>query len=250
VLLNKRFYLLYICFLAFDFSIADYVKHNKSSIPRNGYFSQHDLCESEIARAEKIYEMPHRLFMSIGTVESGYSTNSKPRRAWPWTVNANGKGYFFSTKSAAIAAVKKLIARGMRNIDVGCMQVNLLHHSKAFKTLEEAFTPRNNVAYAAKYFMELKNSTNSWTHAVGFYHSKAPKYYEPYCSLVFNEWKKIRNRPINTSVRIQQASCDVRSKISFLPSYYSLIDTKISAKLHRLGKQSIARHAPRFFTNQ
>jgi hypothetical protein len=244
---SRLFYVLCTYFLSFSFSTATNI--DKSSFSRSGYFSQHDLCESEIAQAEKIHGIPHRLLMSIGVVESGRSTeNSKRKRAWPWTVNANGKGYFFSTKSAAIATVKKLMARGIRNIDVGCMQVNLLHHSKAFKTLEEAFTPKNNVAYAVKYFMELKNSTNSWTHAVGFYHSKAPKYYKPYCSLVFNEWKNNINCKTNTSVKIQKASSEVRSKISFLPSYYSLIDTKISAKLHKLGKQSISKRSPKFFT--
>lgn len=223
-----------------------------SNVPPERYFAQHDLCESEIVKAEKKHSIPHRLLMAIGTVESGRELNKKKgKRPWPWTVCANGKGYYFSTKSAAIATVKKLMGRGMRNIDVGCMQVNLLHHSKAFKTLEEAFTPQNNVSYAAKYFMELRKATSSWTHAVGYYHSKASKYYKPYCSLVLNEWKKVRNRPVNMSVRVQQASSDVKSKISFLPSYYSLIDNKISEKLHKLGRQSItSKKAPKFFTNQ
>ena len=110
------------------------------------YFGQHELCESEIIRAEQKYKIPHRLFLAIGTVESGRALdNTKNKRPWPWTICANGKSYYCSTKNAAIASVKRLMARGIRNIDVGCMQVNLVHHSKAFRTLEEAFTPRNNV---------------------------------------------------------------------------------------------------------
>lgn len=213
------------------------------------YFSQHDLCEYEIMKAEKAYKIPRRLLMAIGTVESGRVTGKvKYKRPYPWTICANGKSYFLSTKNAAIVTAKKLIARGIRNIDVGCMQVNLMHHSRAFKNLEEAFTPKYNVNYAAKYFMRLKNIHKTWTNAVGYYHSMAAKYYRPYCSLVFNEWRKVMNHPVNTSIKVQFASSNPRSKISFLPSYYSLIDKKISDKLHKLGRMSILKSAPKFFT--
>ena len=37
--------------------------------------------------------------------------------------------------AAAIAAVTRLRARGIRNIDVGCMQVNLHYHGQHFETL-------------------------------------------------------------------------------------------------------------------
>lgn len=222
---------------------------DKSQGEDDRYFSQHDLCEYEIMKAEKAYGIPHKLLMAIGTVESGRATgNSKSKRPYPWTICANGKGYFLSTKSAAIATVKKLMARGIRNIDVGCMQVNLMHHSKAFKNLEEAFTPKYNVRYASKYFMELKNLYKTWTNAVGYYHSKAEKYYKPYCSVVFNTWQKVMDRPINTSLKVQRASSKVKSHISFLPSYYSMVDKKISEKLHRLGRMSISKSAPKFFT--
>lgn len=248
---SKLFLLACLCAFLFllpseSFSLTEEVAHKKT----NGeYFSQHDLCEYEIMKAEKAYGIPHRLFMAIGTVESGRVTgNAKHKRPYPWTICANGKSYFLSTKSAAIATVKRLMARGIRNIDVGCMQVNLMHHSKAFKNLEEAFTPQCNVRYASKYFMQLKNMYKTWTNAVGYYHSKAEKYYKPYYSLVFNEWKKVANRPINTSIRVQQAASKVKSKISFLPSYYSLVDKSISEKLHRLGRMSISRSAPKFFT--
>lgn len=224
--------------------------HNKTTLnDREAYFAQHDLCEHAIAAAEKKYGIPHRLLMAIGTVESGRATSAlKEKRPWPWTVCANGKSYYFSTKSAAIAAVKRLIGRGMRNIDVGCMQINLLHHSKAFKDLEEAFTPKNNVAYAAEFFLHLKNVSNSWTHAVGYYHSKSAEHYKPYCTLVYNAWTKVKDRAVNNSERVQLAAAKVKSNISYIPPYYSLIDSKISAKLHQLGRNSLHRGTPKFFS--
>lgn len=226
-----------------------------STLPNNadavqaGYFGQHDLCESEIVKAEGKYNIPNRLLLAISTVESGRSIGSS-KRPWPWTICANGRGYFCSTKSAAIATTKRLMARGIRNIDVGCMQVNLLHHSKAFKNLEEAFTPRINVNYAARFFMNLRNTYNSWTHAVGYYHSKAAEYYKPYCSLVYNAWSKVRGRRVNSTPKIEQAASNVKSNISYIPSYYSLLDNGISAKLHQLGKRTLNRPTPKFFSKK
>lgn len=213
----------------------------------SNYFGQHELCESEIVKAEKKYGIPNRLLLAIGTVESGRSLdNKKGKRPWPWTICARGKSYYCSTKSAAIATVKRLMARGIRNIDVGCMQVNLLHHSKAFKNLEEAFTPKRNVDYAAKFFTQLKDNYKTWTRAVGYYHSMSAVHYRPYCASVYNTWSKVHKYPIRTTPHIEQAASKDNSAISFLPSYYSLVDREISDKLHQLGRQSISYKLPRF----
>lgn len=228
-----------------------------SSLPNNAakmnerdkYFGQHELCESEIVKAEKRYGIPNHLLMAISIVESGRSVG-RSRKPWPWTICANGRGYFCTTKSAAIATAKRLMARGIRNIDVGCMQVNLLHHSTAFKNLEEAFTPKANVNYAAKFFLSLKNAYNSWTHAVGYYHSKASKHYKPYCSIVYNTWNKVRNVQVRDTPVIAKAASEIKSSISFLPSYYSLVDNNISAKLHQLGRKTLVRSTPKFFVKK
>lgn len=228
-----------------------------STLPNNAtkidekdrYFGQHELCESEIIKAEKKYGIPNRLLLAISTVESGRAVG-RSKKPWPWTICANGRGYYCTTKSAAIATTKRLIARGIRNIDVGCMQVNLLHHSTAFKNLEEAFTPKANVNYAAKFFLGLKNAYNSWTHAVGYYHSKAAKHYKPYCSLVYNTWNRVRNVQVRDTPVISRAASEIKSNISFLPSYYSLVDNNISAKLHQLGRKTLVRSTPKFFVKK
>ncbi|MDR2794762.1 MAG: transglycosylase SLT domain-containing protein [Holosporaceae bacterium] len=219
------------------------------------YFSPHDLCESEIIEAEKKFAIPRRLLLAIGTVESGKAetgnVTSKRKRPWPWTICARGKSYFCSTKSAAIAMVKRFMARGVKNIDVGCMQINLLHHTKAFRDLEEAFTPKNNIEYAAKYFMQLKKASNSWTYAVGYYHSKSSRHYKPYCYSVYNVWKKVLDCNVNRSLAVCKASSEVKSDISFLPSYYNgFVDKKLSSKLHKLGRQSLVRSVPKFFARR
>ena len=106
-------------------------------------------CDSAIVSAERTIRLPARLLGAIAEVESGRPTDKGVIRPWPWTINAEGRGQFFATKLEAIAAVRALQASGVRSIDVGCMQVNLMHHPTAFATLDEAFDPPANALYAA-----------------------------------------------------------------------------------------------------
>ena len=54
---------------------------------------------------------------------------------------AEGRGRYLPSKEAAIAEVQALKAKGITNIDVGCMQVNLYYHGSNFDDLNEAFDP-------------------------------------------------------------------------------------------------------------
>jgi hypothetical protein len=109
---------------------------------------------------------------AIGLVETGRKDSpGDVWRPWPWAVNAEGKGMLFDTKAEAIAAVRLLQADGVRSIDVGCMQVNLMHHPDAFATLDEAFDPKRNAHYAARFLGQLFRKSGNWIVAAGWYHS-------------------------------------------------------------------------------
>lgn len=126
---------------------------------------------------------------AIARVESG---RPDPRtgvvQPWPWTINAEGVGRFFDTKEQAIAAVLALQARGVRSIDVGCMQVNLLHHPFAFSSLEEAFDPLSNALYAGRFLAALYGQLASWPVAAAAYHSQTPELGAEYRRRVMIAW--------------------------------------------------------------
>ncbi len=134
-----------------------------------------DLCQVAIAGHAPATRLPPNLLTAIGRVESG---RLDPRdgnvKAWPWSINAEGRGYVFNTKAEAIAAVVALRARNVQSVDVGCMQVNLMHHPAAFASLEEAFDPAANVRYAAKFLGQLFAESGDWNTAAAHYHSKTP----------------------------------------------------------------------------
>lgn len=149
------------------------------------------LCPQAIAAQEHAQGIPKHLLSAIAIAESGRKHPRLGRRLpWPWTVMAEGRGRYLPSKAAAIREVQQLQARGVRNIDVGCMQVNLYHHSDAFLSLDEAFEPSSNVGYAGEFLRRLFESTGSWQEAAGMYHSATPEHKIPYRQRVVRLWNE------------------------------------------------------------
>ena len=144
------------------------------------------LCRQAVAQVEDGEKLPKHMLIAIATVESGrWHKESEEILAWPWTITAEGRGRYLPTKAAALAEIEALKAKGISNIDVGCMQINLHHHPKAFEDLEAALDPARNVAYAAQLLRSLRQQRGSWTRAVGDYHSATPSRSGPYRVKVF-----------------------------------------------------------------
>ena len=120
-------------------------------------------CQQAISVTEHAAKLPPKLMAAIGIVETGrINPHGGTVSAWPWTINVAGAGHFFGSKDEAISAVQTAQAAGVQSIDVGCMQINLLHHPHAFATLEDAFDPVSNVKYAASFLNQLYHQTETW----------------------------------------------------------------------------------------
>lgn len=166
-----------------------------------------DLCQRAIAGTALTSHPPAGLMSAIGRVESGrLDPHDGNVKAWPWSVNAEGRGYAFNTKGEAIAAVQALQARNVASVDVGCMQVNLMYHPAAFASLDEAFDPAANVRYAARFLGELFAETKDWNLAAAFYHSKTPELALPYQQKVLAQ--------LPGAARVQAASTEQASLAS------------------------------------
>lgn len=150
-----------------------------------------EICAEETAAVERRAGIPKHLLTAISLAESGrWDGASRANVAWPWTVTAEGRGRYFDSRAEALAEVEILMTQGVRNIDVGCMQVNLYYHGGAFETIEEAFDPRANTAYAASYLKAMQRTTGNWLQAAGYYHSTTPSRNTPYMQRVLDFWRR------------------------------------------------------------
>jgi len=157
----------------------------------------HNQCIRAIYHYEKKYSLPSNMLYSIAVVESGYSASGKgPAYPWPWTINTKGKSYYCSTKSQALRLLKKFIAAGISNIDVGCAQINWRYHKKAFHGKpENILNPVYNVAYAAHMLhSKYSNNNNDWALSVASYHSGKSSLGRKYAAKVFDTWRDLRNK--------------------------------------------------------
>lgn len=133
------------------------------------------ICMDATTRAEEKHQIQKYLLTSISTVETGkWNKTAQQKMAWPWTINVRGKGHYYKTKEAAVAAAKALRKRGINNFDVGCMQINMRFHGKEFASLEDAFDPEKNVEYAARFLKRLYDRRQDWMKAATDYHSRRP----------------------------------------------------------------------------
>ncbi len=157
-------------------------------------------CDRAAVQAEAEWNLPSRLLSAIGIVESGRRDVPGGPVPWPWTINAAGRGYLFSSKEEALGLVRAMQALGVRLIDVGCFQVDLFYHSYAFSSLEEAFDPETNARAAARILTQNRMSSVSWEMAIALYHSASPLLGSQYLRQVLSVWPQARTRPLDPEV--------------------------------------------------
>jgi soluble lytic murein transglycosylase-like protein len=202
-------------------------------------------CTRYFQSYEQQYKIPPNLLKAVSVTESGvYHKESKRLVPWPWAVNSQGKGYFFKTKQEAIAAVRTMLNKGISSIDVGCMQINLHYHPKAFSTLDQAFEPKYNIAYAANFLQDNFARQHSWRTAVASYHSETPELGRPYMKKVLELWRKEPNLPfgVGPSVAAPAYQNAVAREVvspsrmpsrSFSPSMKARRNSSMFIKVHR-----------------
>ncbi|HYZ24235.1 MAG TPA: lytic transglycosylase domain-containing protein [Rhodopila sp.] len=153
-------------------------------------------CRQAIAVAEKAHGIPNHLLAAIARVESGRRDPATDTfNPWPWTINMDGQGSFYETKTQAIAAARTMRPNVSRSIDVGCMQISLTMHPDAFASMEQAFDPAANADYGARFLMQLYEKTGSWQKAVAWYHSATPELGEDYQRRVYAALPEEQRQP-------------------------------------------------------
>ena len=162
------------------------------------------VCMDATQKFEKKYQIKEHLLTTISSVETGRTkAKTKQKVAWPWTVNAQGKGTYFETKAQAVREVKRLQKAGVKSIDVGCMQINLAYHPDAFKSVEEAFDPEKNVEYGAKFLKNLyANRDNDWIKAAMAYHSSVPRKAQRYKKKLVSAYEMVKQAQNNLNTKL------------------------------------------------
>lgn len=125
-----------------------------------------NVCEREMARAAKLHNIPLGILYAVGLTETGRGDGLRP-----YALNIDGDAVYDLTRRQAVARVQESRARGIKLIDVGCMQINHYWHADKFRSLDDMLDPARNVAYAASFLKDLHAREGSWVMAVARYHA-------------------------------------------------------------------------------
>lgn len=167
-----------------------------AALPVRAAADMGEACRDQAAIAERAAGIPDGLLLAVGKRESGrFDTQTGDVLPWPWSVNREGEGRFFMSREEAAAYVATAEREGSRSMDVGCFQVNLKYHPMAFASLDDAFDPAANAAYAARFLRQLYDREGSWETAVAYYHSASPLLGVPYREAVFATWHGLPQIP-------------------------------------------------------
>lgn len=137
------------------------------------------MCDQAAQRAARNEDVPLDVLRAISRVETGRKVDGG-LQPWPWTINVEGQGYWFTSDMEAKAYVFRIFKAGARSFDVGCFQVNYRWHGKAFRSIDAMFDPDENATYAARFLKDLYAELGSWPAAAGAYHSRTPALADAY----------------------------------------------------------------------
>ena len=163
-------------------------------------------------------------------VESGRLMKDGSTVAWPWSLNHAGKSVFFDNKEQALKYLKKNITSEFKNIDVGCMQVNVKWHYEHFRSFEEMIDPVKNIQYAATFLIDLKAKHGTWEKAIKHYHSAKEVFNKKYFNKVNRIWmasNKVQDQDI---ISVKKASLFLDDNI-FYPQKTVIIKPIIDKNL-------------------
>lgn len=141
--------------------------------------SQENICRDAAQAAADQYGIPRDVLLAITITETGRN-QAGTMQPWPWAINHAGEGAWYATEAEALAAIEGLTAKGLRNFDVGCFQLNHRWHAGAFKSAEDMINPARNAVYAARYLQGKYADTQDWGLAAAAYHSGTPEFASKY----------------------------------------------------------------------
>ena len=124
------------------------------------------------ARAQDLSGVPSDKIYAIALQESGMRHPDGLFRPWPWTINSEEGAKRFGSKKEAYDEIKRLAKKGIRNIDVGLMQINLRWNWEGVANTD-ILNPEVNIMFAAKLLRQrMKSSNGDVDKAIALYHSK------------------------------------------------------------------------------
>jgi soluble lytic murein transglycosylase-like protein len=113
---------------------------------------------------------PYILY-AVALVESA-KVDHRLATPWPWALNRQGRPVLPSSRLEAREILSDAMAKGIRAIDVGLMQVNIRWHGHRVRSPEELLEPKINIRVGADVLAEaIRSAPGDLILGIGRYHA-------------------------------------------------------------------------------
>lgn len=126
---------------------------------------QEELCTRFAVRLEKELGLPVGLLHAMTLAET--SKNGVPQ---PNAIQLDGEARYPASRKGAEALLRKADGTLVEEAHVGCMQLSLKTHARAFDRPESMLDPERNIRRAARVLQGQRKASPGWREALGRYH--------------------------------------------------------------------------------
>jgi len=142
------------------------------------------------------YDIPPVLLYAVALTESGQSSFSDGRfRPWPWALNIDGEGHYFSSRQLAWHALQAALTEDS-SVDVGLMQISWRYHRANLGSSWQALDPYHNLRVAAAILRACFVEHTYWIQSAGCYHApNDPVRADRYGQRVKARWMRLTDTP-------------------------------------------------------
>lgn len=148
-----------------------------------------ETCHEDVLKAERQNDIPKGLLLAMAIIESG--RGGAPQA---YALNVGGRQVIARSSQDAARYFRTAGGRYGSNIYVGCLQLSLKYHHRAFSPVHQIADPGHNTDYAAKYLLRHYRMTGNWTSAVGRYNGGSRRQQRAYVCKVWNHLSALDRR--------------------------------------------------------
>lgn len=151
--------------------------------------------ESIWVKAASSHDLDPVVLYALALQESRRLRPDGTVRPWPWTLHAKGYGaLYFDTYNEAADKLVEIIESGVKNVDIGMMQINWRYNGHLLPDPRQILKPENNVQLAAQILRrELDQQNGDLNSAIARYHTPYKKRGERYATSVLSILQNLRD---------------------------------------------------------
>lgn len=108
--------------------------------------------------------VPADILYALAAKETNVKMNNGTVAPWPFTLNVNGKGYWYASYEDMMTAAYEFLNEGITSIDIGLFQVNWRWNGHRVQSIEELGEPKKMALWLRKFFLSITKNieTGLW----------------------------------------------------------------------------------------